>query len=199
MGPWRHLRERRLHPQETDAPGGPAGGHDPRRSPLWLGRGPGPAQLVRGDGGTRVPAAPGQSLHPHVWARLLVVSPGGWQRLPALWVGPGPCCAHGAQARQVVGVCSRPPSQEPLAWPGDGLHPHHLEKRVAPGCACEGPLAAPFWRDPPLNRVAGRYVCHQGDAGGRCSEPREVPELGPPRPAAGQVPLPRRAPGGRGC
>uniref|UniRef100_A0A4W2E9B5 thioredoxin-disulfide reductase (NADPH) n=1 Tax=Bos indicus x Bos taurus TaxID=30522 RepID=A0A4W2E9B5_BOBOX len=26
VGPWRHLRERRLHPQETDAPGGPAGG-----------------------------------------------------------------------------------------------------------------------------------------------------------------------------
>lgn len=110
---------------------------------------------------------------------------------------PGP--TSGCQARQVVGVCSRPPSQEPLAWPGDGLHPHHLEKRVAPRCACEGPLAGPFWRDPPLNRVAGRYVCHQGDAGGRCSEPREVPELGPPRPAAGQVPLPRRAPGGRGC
>ncbi|OWK14141.1 TXNRD2, partial [Cervus elaphus hippelaphus] len=43
---------------------------------------------------------------------------------------------------------------ETLAWPGDGLHPCHLEKRLAPECACEGPFAAPSWRDPPLNRAA---------------------------------------------
>ena len=42
VGPRRNLRERWLHPQEADASGGAAGGHDPRRPPLWLGRGPGP-------------------------------------------------------------------------------------------------------------------------------------------------------------
>lgn len=106
VGPRRHLRECRLHPQEADAPGGAAGGHDPRRPPLRLARGPGPARLVRGSGGTRVLAAPGQPLHPHVWARLLVVSRGGWQRPPAPWVRPGPCCT---QAWQVAGDLLRAP------------------------------------------------------------------------------------------
>lgn len=84
---------------------------------------------------------------------------------PGFWLSPGwdlgPAVPHGAQdppqgarpGRWQV-VHPGPPSREPVAWPGDGLHPRHLEKRLAPGCACEGPFTALSWRDPPLNRVA---------------------------------------------
>lgn len=102
-------------------------------------------------GGPGSPQPPGSPFTP-MYGPGFWLSPGagGRGRPPPGW-GLGPLAPRPGRWRV---VCSGPPSREPLAWPRDGLHPRHLEKHMAPGGACEGPLAAPSWRDLPLNRAA---------------------------------------------